>query len=421
MLFGASLWLLAAYAGVLMIAAGLWFSAQWHRGAVAIRHEGASELEIGQSLEVVIEVTNRSPIPIAWLLVEDLLPQGAIAVRPPALRVEGSRIEVFFLRRGETRRLQYRVICQRRGYFQIGPTVLETGDLMGLSRRYRIGTPPQYLLVYPRQVPLSGYDIASPRPIGEIRIRNAVIQDPTRIRGIRKWQLGDPLRSVHWAATARTGTLHSKVYEPTTMAGATLVLDLHRDSNPAHHEPVRSDLAISLAGSVAGVFYEIGQPIGLLSNGRDAADRIRTEGFDNDFRTRQAAQRSVVMRSDDDRLRPVIEPADRGPAHYQQLRRVLARLELSDGIGIGETLIGAQQRLAHDTTLIVVVPRCPPQLAALLIGMKRRGWGIAVVINTPDINDFAGDAGPLQADGIETLHLADEATLPHVMRRVTTR
>src|SRR5690606_33993202 len=124
--------------------------------------------------------------------------------------------------------------------------------------------------------------------------------------------------------------------------------------------------------------------IGLLSNGRDAADRIRTEGFDSDFRTRQAAQRSVVMRPDDDRLRPVIEPADRGPIHYQQLRRVLARLELSDGIGIGETLIGAQQRLAHDTTLIVVVPRCQPQLSALLIGMKRRGWGIAVVINTPD-------------------------------------
>ena len=421
MVFGASLWLLAAYAGALMIAAGLWFSAQWHRGAVAVRHHGASELEIGESLEVVIEVTNRSPIPIAWLLVEDLLPRGAIAVRPPALRVEGSRIAVFFLRRGETQRLQYRLVCQRRGYFQIGPTVLETGDLMGLSRRYRVGTPPQYLLVYPRQVPLSGYDIASPRPIGEIRIRNALIQDPTRIRGIRKWQLGDPLRSVHWAATARTGTLHSKVYEPTTMAGATLVLDLHRDTNPPHHEPVRSDLAISLACSVAGAVYEMGQPVGLLSNGRDAADRIRTEGFDSDFRTRQAAQRSVIMRPEDDRLRPVMELADRGPAHYQQLRRVLARLELSDGMSIGQTLVETQPRLAHDTTLIVVLPRCQPELAALLIGMKRRGWVVAVVINTPDLNDFAGDAGPLQADGIDTLHLVDETALAEVMRRVTTR
>ncbi len=421
MTFGASLWLLAAYAGALMIGAGLWFSSQWHRGAVAVRRDGASELEIGQTLDVVVEITNRSAIPIAWLLVEDLLPQSAIAVRPPALRIEGSRIEVFYLRRGETRQLRYRIVCQRRGYFQIGPTVLETGDLMGLSRRYRIGTEPQYVLVYPRQVPMLGYDIASPRPIGEIRIRDAVMQDPTRIRGIRKWQIGDPLRSVHWAATARTGTLHSKVYEPTTMAGATLVLDLHRQSNPAEHEPIRSDLAISLACSIAAVFYEMNQPIGLLSNGRDAADRIRSEGFDTDYRTRQAAQSSAAMRPDDDRLRPLIEDADRGPVHYQQLRRALARLELSDGLTIGQTMIAVQQRLAHDTTLIMILPRCEPQTSAMLIGMKRRGWAVAVVINTPEFNDFIADAGPLQADGIETIHLADEASLPQAMRRVTTR
>lgn len=421
MIFGGSLWLLAAYAGILMIAAGFWFTSQWHRGAVAVRRQGASELEIGESLEVIIDITNRSVVPIAWLLVEDLLPQSAIAVRPPALQIEGSRIEVFYLRRGETRQLRYQVLCRRRGYYQIGPTVLETGDLMGLSRRYRIGTDPQYILIYPREVPMLGYDIASPRPIGEIRIRNAALEDPTRIRGIRKWQIGDPLRSVHWAATARTGSLHSKVYEPTTMAGATLVLDMHRATNPPQHEPMRSDLAISLACSIAAAFYELNQPIGLLSNGRDAADRIRTAGFDTDYRTRQAAQSSAVMREDNDRLRPVIENADRGPVHYQQLRRVLARLELSDGLSIGEAIIATQQRLAHDTTLIVILPRCQPQTAAMLIGMKRRGWAVAVVINTPDINDFAADAGPLQADGIETIHLADEATLPHAMRRATTR
>jgi uncharacterized protein (DUF58 family) len=421
MTFGASLWLLAAYAGVLMIGAGLWLSSQWHRAAVAVRHESNSELEIGESLEVIVQITNQSALPIAWLLVEDLLPQSAIALRPSALEVDGSRIQVFYLRRGETRELRYRIICRRRGYYQIGPTVLETGDLLGLSRRYRIGAPPQYILVYPRPVPMSGYDIASPRPIGEIRIRDAMVQDPTRIRGIRKWQIGDPLRSVHWAATARTGTLHSKVYEPTTMAGATLILDLHRQTNPPHHEPVRSDLAISLACSVAAVFYEMNQPIGLLSNGRDAADRIRIDGFATDYRTRSAAQTSVAMRQDDDRLRPVIEDADRGPVHFQQLKRVLARLELSDGLSIGETIVTAQQRLAHDTTLIVILPRCEPHASAMLIGMKRRGWAVTVVINTADINDFAADAGPLQAEGIETIHLSDELTLPHAMRRATTR
>jgi uncharacterized protein (DUF58 family) len=421
MTFGASLWLLAAYAGVLMIGTGFWFASQWHTAAVAVRHDGAIELEVGQSTDIVVDITNRSKLPIAWLLVEDLLPKAAFAQRPPALRIDGSRIEVFFLPAGQTRQLRYRITCQRRGYYQIGPTVLETGDLMGLSRRYRIGAPPQYILVYPRSVPMAGYDIASPRPIGEIRIRNAVMQDPTRIRGIRKWQIGDPLRSVHWAATARTGTLHSKVYEPTSIAGATLILDLHRDTNPDQNEPVRSDLAISLAASIAAAFYEMNQPIALLSNGRDAADRIRTEGFDTDFRTRGAAQTEVAMRDRDDRLRPVIVDADRGPVHFQELRRVLARLELSDGLSIAETVVNAQQRLAHDTTLIVITQKCDRQTAAMLIGMRRRGWAVAVVINTADINDFAASAGPLQADGIETIHLVDETQLPFATRRISFR
>ncbi len=64
-------------------------------------------------------------------------------------------------------------------------------------------------------------------------MRENVMDDPTRLRGIRRWQPGDPMRSVHWAATARTGMLHSKVYEPSSIAGATLILDFHQQHDAA--------------------------------------------------------------------------------------------------------------------------------------------------------------------------------------------
>ena len=41
------------------------------------------------------------------------------------------------------------------------------------------------MLVYPKVVPLSGYDIASRRPIGEIRMTHRLFEDPTRIAGVR--------------------------------------------------------------------------------------------------------------------------------------------------------------------------------------------------------------------------------------------
>ena len=59
-------------------------------------------------------------------------------------------------------------------------------------------------------------------------------EDPTRIAGVRSYTPGDSLMRVHWRATARTGQLHSKVYEPSTIAGATLLLEFHTASHPRH-------------------------------------------------------------------------------------------------------------------------------------------------------------------------------------------
>ena len=53
-------------------------------------------------------------------------------------------------------------------------------------------------------------------------------------------------------------------------------------SYPAKDEPYRSELAITAAASMANAVYEMGQQIGLVTNGRDAADRIRQEGWDYD-------------------------------------------------------------------------------------------------------------------------------------------
>ena len=82
-----------------------------------------------------------------------------------------------------------------RGYYQVGPLVLETGDLFGLHRRFRIVTEPVYIMVYPKVVPLPGYDLASRRPIGEIRLTHRLFEDPTRIAGVRLLPAGRPAQS----------------------------------------------------------------------------------------------------------------------------------------------------------------------------------------------------------------------------------
>src|SRR5438067_465659 len=195
----------------------------------------------------------------------------------------------------------------------------------GLHRRHRVETEPAFVTVFPRIVPLTGYDVSSRRPIGDVRLMLKLFEDPTRIAGVRAYELGDPLNRVHWRATARTGQLHSKVYEPSTIAGATVLLDLHASSYPLRGEPHRSELAVTTAASLAHALYQMGQQVGLVTNGRDAADRVRREGWEHDFRTRKAALRSLKKDEEDERLRPVVVPTKRGVEQFQQIWATLAR------------------------------------------------------------------------------------------------
>ena len=140
--------------------------------------------------------------------------------------------------------LKYEIECDTRGYYQCGPTLLETGDLFGLHRRHRIVTKPSFLMVLPKVVPLPKYDFASQRPIGEVNAARRLFEDPTRNAGVRPYQVGDPLQRVHWRATARTGELQCRVFDPTTLAGASILVDFHQDGYPSRGEPHRSDLHV---------------------------------------------------------------------------------------------------------------------------------------------------------------------------------
>ena len=117
------------------------------------------EAEIGQTVAVIVTLRNQGVLPIAWVLVEDLLPRHALMYRPPSLQLDGHHVKLQMLWSHGEKRMLYRLTCNRRGYYQLGPTVIETGDLFGLHRRFRVASEPDFLLVYPRVVPLEGFEI----------------------------------------------------------------------------------------------------------------------------------------------------------------------------------------------------------------------------------------------------------------------
>lgn len=394
---------LVAFAGYVLLGVFLlsrYLAREWITQIRAERTVDTKPREIGDSVDVRIALNNSGKIRIAWMLVEDLIPEKATMQR--RLSLKGSRLKVVSIPANADAELKYKLIFHLRGYYQIGPLFVESGDVFGLHRRHRVLTDAAFVLVYPKVLPITKFDFSSTRPIGEIRLANRLFEDPTRTAGVRPYQLGDPLQRIHWRATARTGQLHSRVYEPTSLAGATILIDFHVEGYFAKGEPVRSELAITTACSIANAVTILNQQIGIASNGRDATDRIREESLlsqdakhntedgssktasegepVNEFENRYDARSRFEQYEQNDRLRPVVVETRRGFDQFQKIREALARLELTDGTPFWSFAIEMGQRIPRDATVIAILPRVPVETSVALGQLKRQGFAISVVL-----------------------------------------
>jgi uncharacterized repeat protein (TIGR01451 family) len=383
----------------------------WVANLSARRECNRFTAEVGETIAVNVTVRNRGALPVPWVLMEDMLPGRAVQPTHPRLRVKKRRMQIAMLgSRGKTH-LRYQIECLMRGYYQVGPLVLESGDLFGLHRRYRVGTEPHFVLVYPKVVPLEGYDLASRRPIGEVRLTHRLYEDPTRIAGVREYEAGDSLNRVHWRATARTGRLHSKIYEPSTIAGATVLLDFHQAGYHPRGEPFRSELAVTAAASLAHAVYVMGQQVGLVTNGRDAADRIRQEGWAHDYRTRKEAMQSASMTEASDRLQPIVVETRRGVEQFQRIQETLARVELTDGLTLSQLITETAGRIPRDATVVAILAAVSEETALALGNLRRRGHAVTAVLIIFEDDQQEEALGRLLAERIDVRHLREEAEL----------
>lgn len=159
------------------------------------------------------------------------------------------------------------------------------------------------------------------------------------------------------------------------------------------------------------LLFQMQQPFGLISNGRDAADRIRLDGWESDQRTRDAALQSAAMDEKNDRLRPVVVPPQRGVENFNQVLRTLARLERTDGLRLPELLAETQSRIPRDTSVVVLLQELDERSALALGMLRQQGYAVSAIINSYEDDAFASTAGMLVAQRISVYRLKDEAAI----------
>lgn len=420
MLTGANFFSLGASTFLIVFQLAKYFSGRWIEAVEVERFVESHEVIVGASVGVGMKISNRSGMWIPWMLVDEKIAKRYTRLPPVALNLLAATVQLLSLSPRKTTLHRYAIQASRRGYFQIGPTLLETGDLLGLHRSFKIANQPEYLTVLPKLKVLENLEVASRRPMGEMKVQDRVLEDPTLMTGLREYRSGDPMNKVHWKATARTGTLHTRVFQPTCVQGAMLMLDMHESTNPQRHEPIRTDLAVLAAASIAHWLYQNTEPFGLVSNGRDAAERMRELNKKSLYYDRASATANIEMKSRSDRLNPIVLGANRTPEHFAQMHRMLARLERTDGLKLEQLISETESRLPKLLSLIVIAQRVDESGLLALEMMRRRGYSLTVLLNCHQ-DEYLDHAARLIAARLTVVPLHDEESIGEFLRQQATR
>ena len=264
---------IAFVSALLVVASG--FGRLWSRYALRrVSYErflGEQRAFPGEEVALTVRLTNRKPLPVAWLEVADQIPARLRPDTPnwqPASDAQtGFLVHLASLLWYQRSSWHYKLRCRRRGYYTLGPARLRGGDAFGFFPRERLLPATDHLIVYPRILPLDRLSVLARQPLGDMRAGQPIFEDPSRTVGVREYRPADALKRIHWKASARRQQLQARVYEPTTTLHTMLVLGLEGFGDTTGEAEERFELAVTAIASLANHGFAQHQAVGLLVNG----------------------------------------------------------------------------------------------------------------------------------------------------------
>ena len=364
-----------AYLFVGVTVAGAW----WGRRSLAqVQHKRqfSDHAFLGEQIQIKLHIHNRGRLPVLWLGLRDSL--------PVALSTTPFFQQVFSLGPGDETDFEYTVYANKRGYYPIGPLLVSSGDILGLNKPMHVENQAQYLTVYPKVIPLSTIQIPSRSPHGTLRHHQQIFEDPARVFSKRDYVAGDSLRRVDWKASAASGRLQTKLFEPTISLETLIFLDLNIETYHYRRRIEASELSITIAASLASWISGKQQTVGLRINGNDPLA--------------------------DDGIPPYLPPR-KGKAQLMHILEILARIQTVSHPPLADLVREQRHHLSWGVTLIVVTGSADHALLDELYQARRAGQNAILILAGPPIPSASNIAQRAEHFGIPMIHIHDERDL----------
>jgi uncharacterized protein (DUF58 family) len=263
----------------------------------------------------------------------------------------------------------FEVRFQKRGIHPVGPVVMESGDLFGMYEESRTEELIDSLVVFPEILPLAALGLPAEDPFGDRQAPRRLFEDPNRTIGVRSYQPEDEIRHIHWPATARTGQLQVRVYQP--VSARVLMVCLNTSTMEHAWQGTATgtfEQLIKVSATLAYQGIHDGYSVGLISNGS-------LSRADHPFR---------------------ILPG-RSENHLALILQALAGVSPITVAPFGTFLMKTMPEVPLEATVVVVASRVTTSLVETLFALKRYRAYTTLLSLEP--------APPPEIPGVRVIHL----------------
>ncbi|MCW4384888.1 DUF58 domain-containing protein [Salinibacterium sp. SYSU T00001] len=263
---------------VAVVAAAV-LAARHRRPALAVhRSFGSERVMPGHPLSVDLTIANRSLRAVGaatwtdgwrWVSPAGMLARGATGSS------ESSELPPLRGRWGDVQTavsVSWEFEPPLRGDIEVGPVRVTVGDPFGLATATVQAGDTTRLLVLPEVQALDDATFGLRRADGQAHRADHRATGGEHELTTRAYRVGDPLRRVHWRASAHHGELMVRQEEQRSAAEVSVLLETRRDRHPDAEpgDPLESDSfewAVSMAASLAVHLDAIGYRVHLIETG----------------------------------------------------------------------------------------------------------------------------------------------------------
>ena len=167
------------------------------------------------------------------------------------------------------------------GTYKAGLRDVRVSDFLGLFAYTIENNAKREVEVTPRIIELEGIRFSNEAMDEQTKAAKSVLADSMEYAYSREYERGDPLKTIHWKLSARTGTYMTRLYEVYTNPSVLVVMDFYGPSNEARELMSMFDAVVESAYSIARFAEKQGMDVTIAYIDKFGAETYITE-FDDD-------------------------------------------------------------------------------------------------------------------------------------------